>query len=125
LKIIFAENLVEHDFDVVAGVPVADALSVSALLRRDKPRVLADRQVSPTVLSSNLFRHAAILRGKSVSVNFRLCSRRRFTLTRQVASTRQAAFTRRARARRGRSAVKNVYGVFTPFISPRPQVIVS
>jgi hypothetical protein len=44
--------------DVVAGVPGADALSVSALLRRDKPRVLADRQVSPTVLSSSLFRHA-------------------------------------------------------------------
>jgi len=66
----------------VAGVPGADALT----------RVLADRQVSPTVLSSSLFRHAAILRGKFGSVNFRLCSRRRFTLTRQVASTRQAAY---------------------------------
>jgi len=42
---------------------------------------------------SSLFRHAAILRGKFGGVNFRLCSRRRFTLTRQVASTRQAAFT--------------------------------
>jgi hypothetical protein len=39
------------------------------------------------------FRHDAVrLRGKFDSVNFRLCSRRRFTLTRQVASTRQAAF---------------------------------
>jgi hypothetical protein len=37
--------------------------------------------------------HVAILRGKLGGVNFRLCSRRRFTLTRQVASTRQAAFT--------------------------------
>jgi hypothetical protein len=64
-------------------VPVADALL----------RVLADRQVSPAVLSSGLFRHARSLCGKSGGVNFRLCSRRRFTLTRQVASTRQAAFT--------------------------------
>jgi len=47
-NLIFPENLVEHDFDVVAGVLVADAL----------PRVLADRQVSPTVLSGSLFRHA-------------------------------------------------------------------
>jgi hypothetical protein len=43
--IIFHENLVEHDFDVVAGVPVADTLL----------RVLADRQVSPTVLNSSPF----------------------------------------------------------------------
>jgi len=35
-EIIFSQNLVEHGFDVVAGVPVADALL----------RVLADRQVS-------------------------------------------------------------------------------
>jgi hypothetical protein len=41
-------------------VPVADALL----------RVLADRQVSPTVLSSGHFRHAAILRGKFGGVNF-------------------------------------------------------
>ena len=51
--------MVEHDLDVVAGVPVADALL----------RVLADRQVSPTVLSSSRFRHAAILRGKFGGVN--------------------------------------------------------
>ena len=62
--------------------------------------VLADRQVSPTVLSSSLFCHAAILRGKFGGVNFRLCSRRRFTLTRQVASTRQAAFTSFRRGQR-------------------------
>ena len=55
--------------DVVAGVPVTEALSVSALLRRDKARVLADRQVSPTFLSSSRFRHAAILRRKVGSVN--------------------------------------------------------
>jgi len=83
---------------------------------------LADRQVSPTGGSRSLFCHAAILRRKVGGVNFRLCSRRRFTLTRQVASTRQAAFTRRARARRGRSVVKNVYGVFTPFVSPYPML---
>jgi len=75
-------SLIEHDLDVVPGVPVADVLL----------RVLADRQVSPTILSSSLFCHAAILRRKVGSVNFRLCSRRRFILTRQVASTRQAAF---------------------------------
>jgi len=44
-------------------------------------------------LSSSLFRHERSLRGKFGGVNFRLCSRRRFTLTRQVASTQQAAFT--------------------------------
>ena len=52
-------SLIEHDFDAVAGVPVADALLL----------VLADRQVSPTVLSSSLFRHAPILRGKFCGVN--------------------------------------------------------
>jgi len=90
-QVVSPENLVEHDLDVVAGVPVAEALL----------RVLADRQVSPTVLSSSLFRHERSLRGKFGGVNFRLCSRRRFTLTRQVASTRQAAFTsfRRGRQR--------------------------
>jgi hypothetical protein len=54
-------SLIEHDFDLVAGVPVADALLL----------VLADRQVSPTVLSTGLFRHAAILRGKFGGVNSR------------------------------------------------------
>ena len=63
-------------------------------------RVLADRQVSPTVLSSSRFCHACSLRGKFGSVNFRLCSRRRFTLTRQGASTRQAAFTSFRRGQR-------------------------
>ena len=31
LKIIFAENLVEHDFDVVAGVPVAVVIKAAGL----------------------------------------------------------------------------------------------
>jgi hypothetical protein len=48
-------------------VPVADALLL----------VLADRQVSPTVLSSSLFRHAAILRGKYGGVNSAFTSFRR------------------------------------------------
>jgi len=52
-------SLIEHDLDVVPGVPVADVLL----------RVLADRQVSPTILSSSLFCHAAILRGKFSGVN--------------------------------------------------------
>jgi hypothetical protein len=56
-------------------------------------RARADRQVSPTVLSSSLFRHARSLCGKYGGVNFRPCSRRRFTLTRHVASARQAALT--------------------------------
>ena len=44
----------------MAGVPAADALL----------RVLADRQVSPTVLSSSLFRHERSLRGIFGGVNF-------------------------------------------------------
>jgi hypothetical protein len=51
--------LIEQSLDVVAGAPVADALL----------RVLADRQVSPTFLSSSFFCHAAILRGKFGGVN--------------------------------------------------------
>jgi len=62
-----SENLVEHDLDVVASVPVADAL----------PRVLAARQVSPTVLSSSLFRHERSLRGKFGGVNSAFTSFRR------------------------------------------------
>src|ERR1035441_4698640 len=38
-------SLIEHDFDAVAGVPVADALLL----------VLGDRQVSPTVFCSSPF----------------------------------------------------------------------
>jgi len=33
LKIIFPENLVEHDLDVVAGVPVAVVIKAAGLLR--------------------------------------------------------------------------------------------
>src|ERR1017187_10000191 len=96
-EFIFAENLVEHDFDVVAGVPGADAL----------PHVLADRQVSPTVLSSSLFRHERSLRGKFVSVNsaftsFRRGQQRAAFPVPPAGSRRKSASRRRARAPRRR-----------------------
>ena len=72
-------------------------------------RVLADRQVSPTVLSSSLFRHAAILRGKFGGVNSAFISSRRgrqraaFPVP-SVGSRRKSASRRRAEAALWRAA---------------------
>jgi hypothetical protein len=60
-------------------------------------RVLADRQVSPTVLSSSLFRHAAILRGKFGGVNSAFTSFRRGQ--QRAAFPVPPAFSRRKSAR--------------------------
>jgi len=79
----------------VASVPVADAL----------PRVLAARQVSPTVLSSSLFRHERSLRGKFGGVNSAFTSA--FTSYRRgqqrVAFPVQPAGSRRKSASRRRA----------------------
>jgi hypothetical protein len=56
LKIIFAENLVDHGLDVVAGMPVAVVIKAAGLFE-DVDKVL---------------RHAASVRRKSGSVNSRL-----------------------------------------------------
>ena len=37
LKLVLAKNLVEHDFDVVAGVPIAVIVEAAGLLQRHAP----------------------------------------------------------------------------------------
>jgi len=89
--LLFHWPLIEHDLDAMAGVPVAEALR----------RVLADRQVSPTVLSSGLFRHERSLRGKfdcvnSVTASFQRGQQRAAFPVPSAGSRRKNASRRRA-----------------------------
>ena len=83
----------------MAGVPVANALL----------RVLTDRQVSHTILSSSLFRHERSLRGKFGGVNSTFTSYRRgqqriaFSVP-PADSRRKSASRRRAEAALWRAA---------------------